>query len=327
MLVSLAAAVSVGSADIRFTDVWRVVGFHLMGVGGSVDPATDAIVWQLRLPRVLLAALVGAALAGSGAVFQGLLKNPLADPYILGVSSGAGLGAAIAIFTGWGVAWLGEWAVPVWAFLLGSCALVSVLQLARLGGAMRTDTLILAGVVVQAFFGAMLTYVIAMASAVEIQRIQYWLMGSVALREWKDALVVLPFLFGGMAVVWLLSKPLNLFALGERSAAHLGVSVERTRLLLLLAATLMTAAAVSVSGTIGFVGLIIPHIIRMMTGPDHRVLLPISALAGAVFLVWADTLARTVMDPRELPIGVITAMVGGPFFAWQLKRYALGRRD
>ncbi|SDX10691.1 iron complex transport system permease protein [Marininema mesophilum] len=326
LIVSMATSVSVGSAEVRFGDVWQVIAAHFLGRSGALDPATDAIIWQLRLPRVLLGALVGAALAGAGAVFQGLLKNPLADPFILGVSSGSALGAAIAVFTGWGVIWLGGWTVPVWAFLFGCLALLFVLQLSRLGGQLRTDTLILSGVVVQAFFGAMLTFVIAMASPVEIQRIQYWLMGSIALREWSEAIVIAPFLILGMITVWLMSRSLNLFALGERSAGHLGISVQRTRLTLLVVATLMTAAAVSVSGTIGFVGFIIPHIIRMLTGPDHRVLLPVSALAGAVFLVWADTLARTVLDPRELPIGVITALIGGPFFAWQLRRYTQGRQ-
>ncbi|SFS76781.1 FecCD family ABC transporter permease [Marininema halotolerans] len=326
LLLSMAASVSVGSADIRFADVWQVIMAHLLGKDGAIDAATDAIIWQLRFPRVLLGALVGAALAGAGAVFQGLLKNPLADPFILGVSSGSALGAAIAVFTGWGVALLGGWNVPVWAFLFGCVALFFVLQLSRLGGQVRTDTLILSGVVVQAFFGAMLTYVIAMASPVEIQRIQYWLMGSIALREWSEAMVMAPFLIVGMVTCWLMSRSLNLFALGERSAGHLGVSVQQTRLILLVASTLMTAAAVSVSGTIGFVGLIIPHILRMLTGPDHRILLPVSSLAGAVFIVWADTLARTVLDPRELPIGVITALIGGPFFAWQLRRYTMGRK-
>lgn len=317
LLLAMGAAVSWGSADIGSGDVWRTVGSRLIG-GEPVDPATDAIIWQIRLPRVVLSALVGAALAGAGVVFQGLLRNPLADPYILGVSSGAALGAALAIFTGAGAALLGEWTVPVWAFALGTLALFLVLGLA--GRVMRTETLILSGVVIQAFFGAMLTFVIAVSSAQEMQRIQFWIMGSVALREWRHTYAVLPFLLIGLTVVWLMARHLNLFSLGERSAGHLGISVRKTRTILLLSATLMTTAAVSVSGTIGFVGLIIPHIMRRMVGSDHRVLIPASVLAGAVFLVGADTVARTVMEPRELPIGVVTALIGAPFFAWQLKR-------
>ncbi|SDC83999.1 iron complex transport system permease protein [Melghirimyces thermohalophilus] len=317
LLFTMAAAICWGSTELGMADVGRVVASRFTGVS-AVDPAVDAIIWQIRLPRVVLAAMVGAALAGAGVVFQGLLRNPLADPYILGVSSGAALGAALAIFTGMGTAVLGAWTVPAWAFILASAALFLVLGLA--GKAMRTETLILSGVVVQAFFGALLTFVIAVASAEEMQRIQYWIMGSVALREWHHATAILPFLVLGLGLVWLMSGSLNLFSLGERSAGHLGVSVRRTRTVLLLTATLMTAAAVAVSGTIGFVGLIIPHVMRRLTGPDHRVLLPVSALAGAMFLVAADTLARTVMEPRELPIGVVTALIGAPFFAWQLRR-------
>lgn len=320
LLFSMALAISIGAADIGLLDAWAVIIKPVIPL--ETDTVTEAIIREIRLPRVVLAAVVGAALATAGAVFQGLLRNPLADPYILGVSSGAAVGAAVAIFTGWGAAWLGRWTVPLWAFVLAALALFCVLSLARVGGSMQRNTLILSGVVVQAFFGAILTYVIATVSAQEMQRIQYWLMGSVALRDWGHAMVVVPFLAGGLLLSWLLARALNLLALGERSAAHVGLPVERVRLLLLVTATLMTAAAVAVSGTIGFVGLIIPHFMRMLTGPDHRVLLPVSALGGAVFLVWADTGARMVMDPRELPIGVITAFIGAPFFAWLLRRHS-----
>ncbi|OYD07498.1 FecCD family ABC transporter permease [Paludifilum halophilum] len=323
LLFSAVTAVTMGAAEVGFFEVWQVIGHHLFGGWMSIpepDPATGAIVWKIRLPRLVLSVLVGASLAGAGVVFQGLLRNPLADPYILGVSSGAALGAAIALFTEWGSAVLGGWTVPAWAFALGCFALFLVLRLARVGSVLRTETLILSGVVIQTFFGAMLTYVIATISAEELKQIHLWLMGSLALRQWDQTMAVMPFLLTGTALIWMFSRQLNLFALGERSAGHLGVSVRRTRLWLLLMATLMTAAAVAVSGTIGFVGLIIPHIMRMIAGPDHRVLIPVSALAGAILLMWADTLARTVLDPRELPVGVITAFIGAPFFAWLLKR-------
>lgn len=319
LTLSMAVSISVGSAEIRLVDVWSTLTGR--GITSGSHSFTEAIIREIRLPRVVMAALVGAALAAAGTVFQGLLRNPLADPYILGVSSGAAVGAAIAIFTAWGVGWLGRWTVPLWAFVLGAVALACVLGLSRVGNRMRRETLILSGVVVQAFFGAILTYVIATVSAQEMQRIQYWLMGSVALRDWSHAMVVVPFLVGGLLLAWLHTRSLNLFALGERPAAHVGISVERVRLVLLVTATLMTAAAVSVAGTIGFVGLVIPHLMRMLAGSDHRVLLPVASLAGAVFLVWADTVARTVMEPRELPIGVVTALIGAPFFAWQLRRH------
>lgn len=323
LLLTIGGAVSIGSVDIPFVEVWRIIAQHLLGshewLGAAPDGVLEAIVWQIRLPRTLLAAMVGASLASAGVVFQGILRNPLADPYILGVSSGAALGAVIAIVTGWGTLLFGGWSLPGFAFLFASLSLFIVLRLARIENQMSTGTLILSGVVVQAFLGAVLTFVISL-SPEQLLEIHYWLMGSLALRDWSHAGIVLPFLVLGFPLMWACSRELNLFALGDRSAGHLGVPVEKVRFFLLVIASLITAGAVSVSGTIGFVGLVIPHIMRMLTGPDHRLLLPVSALTGAVFLVWADTIARVVMEPRELPIGVITAFVGAPFFAFLLRK-------
>jgi iron complex transport system permease protein len=320
LLFSLAAAVSVGSAEIGIGTVWRVIVDHVLtGNGAGMDP--DAvIIWELRLPRVILVALIGGTLAVAGTVFQGILRNPLADPYVLGVSSGAAVGSALIVITGWGLSLLGSWSLPLAAFAGAAVSVLLVLRLAQIRKHLQVTSLILAGVVVQAFFGAVLTLIISL-SPEELNRIQFWLMGSLALREWQHVEAVLPFCVGGFALCWLFSRELNLFALGDRSATHLGLSVSQVRLGLILLASLMTGAAVSVAGMIGFVGLVIPHIMRMLTGGDHRTLIPLSLLAGAIFLIWADALARVVLEPRELPLGVITAFVGAPFFAVILRKH------
>lgn len=321
LLFSLAAAVSVGSTEIGLGTVWRVVAAHLSPLGNEAQAGTDeVIIWELRFPRVVLVALIGGTLAVAGTVFQGLLRNPLADPYVLGVSSGASVGSALVVITGWGLSWLGQWALPLAAFVGAACSVLLVLRLARVRMELKVSSLILAGVVVQSFFGAVLTLIISL-SPEELNRIQFWLMGSLALREWQHVEVILPFSLGGVALCWFFSRELNLFALGDRSATHLGLSVTHVRLGLILLASLMTGAAVSVAGMIGFVGLVIPHMMRMLTGGDHRTLIPLSLLAGAIFLIWADALSRLVLAPRELPIGVITAFVGAPFFAVILRKH------
>ncbi|SEM90700.1 FecCD family ABC transporter permease [Lihuaxuella thermophila] len=324
LLFSVSTAVSLGSADIDPWTVWKVIITRLMGVSPQVtgvDEASVAIVWQLRLPRVLLAAVVGASLALAGVIFQGLLKNPLADPYILGVSSGSAVGAVLAILTGWGISWFGKWTVPAFAFIGACLALFLVVRLARTDAGVRTESLILSGVVVNAFFGAVLTFAISISREDLLQRIQFWLMGSFTLREWDHVWIVIPFLCIGLTVGLLMSRELNLLTLGDRPAYHLGVSVLHIRLFLLITASLVTAVAVSVSGTIGFVGLVIPHVIRLLTGADHRTLLPLSVLAGAVFLVWGDCLARSLLNPAELPVGAVTAFAGAPFFGYILRKH------
>ncbi len=318
-LFSIGLAVTLGSAEISMVTVWKIIIAHLFydTLPTDIDVAEDAIVWQLRLPRVILAAAVGASLAIAGVIFQGILKNPLADPYILGISSGAATGAVIAILTGWGALVLGKWTVPLYAFCGASLALLLVLRLAD--KKLRAETLILSGVVIQALFGSFLTFSLTISKD-EFQRIHYWLMGSFVLRDWEHVFILLPVLGASFLVAWRFSRELNLLGLGDRSAIHLGMNVGRIRLGLLLLASFVTAVAVSIAGTIGFVGLVIPHMIRMLTGADHRSLIPLSALAGAIFMVWGDTAARLLLSPRELPVGVITAFVGAPFFALLLKK-------
>jgi iron complex transport system permease protein len=319
LILSVSLGVFLGSTHVGFWTVWKVILQHTGLMDGvNMDEADAAIIWELRLPRVLLVGLVGACLATAGVIYQGLLKNHLADPYILGVSSGAAVGAALAIITGWGNR--SGWMLPLFAFLGACLALLLVLQLGRGRGASQATSLILAGVVIQAFFSAVLTLAIS-TSPEEMQRIQFWLMGSFAFRGWQHIGLMLPFFLIGFFVCWRFSRELNLMALGERSAHHLGVHVEKMRIFLLIIASLMTSAAVAVSGMIGFVGLVVPHIMRMLTGADHRFLLPLSALFGASFLIWADGLSRIVLAPQELPIGVVTAFVGAPFFAGILRRH------
>ncbi|MCF6093667.1 iron ABC transporter permease [Microaerobacter geothermalis] len=320
LFLSIIITVSVGSANLSILTVWQVISSHV-GFGNQMWEGTpaDSIIWNIRLPRVMLALIVGAALSLSGVTFQGILRNPLADPFVLGVSSGAALGAAFVIVSGWPVLFFGQWAIPIFAFITALITLAFVYYLAGLKGEVSLETIILAGVVVQAFAGALLTFIISISKE-KLQSIIYWLMGSLALSDWRQGIIVLIPLVIGFMIIWLHSRELNLFALGEREAYHLGTDVPRKRLLLLITASFMASAAVSIAGIIGFVGLVIPHMVRILFGPDHRFLIPLSGVLGAIFLLWADTLARTVIQPVELPIGVITALAGAPLFAYLLKK-------
>lgn len=306
-------ALSLGSSSIPISDVWKAL-FQ----PAHVDPATKAIIWQIRFPRVCVAALVGGALAVAGVIYQSLLRNPLADPYILGVSSGSAVGSVLAIISGWGISIFADWQVPLFSFTGAILALASVLMLTRTN--LQVQSLLLSGVVVNAFFAAVLTFLLSISNS-ELARIQFWLMGSFTLRDWTHVAVVLPVCLVGSFLVWLYSKELNIFSLGTLPATHLGVSVYWIRLFLLILASLITAVAVSISGMIGFVGLVIPHFVRMLLkSSDHRYLLPSSLLVGAIFLVGSDAISRVLFEPREIPVGVITACLGAPAFAILLQK-------
>jgi cobalamin transport system permease protein len=281
------------------------------------------ILLGIRLPRLLVTAMVGGALALAGAAFQALLRNPLASPYILGISGGGALGAVTAILLGFDVVLLGVSTRPLFAFAgcLFALGLLSVVAGRR--GRLRPHTLLLAGVVVNAFFAALIAFITYVVDPHHAIRIVRWLMGGVHLTTGAERLGAFVVLAVGTVVLLLESRALNLLALGDESARQLGVDVRRARTRTFLAASLLTAAAVALSGPIGFVGLVVPHAVRMIIGPDHRALLPVSLFAGGAFLVLADTVARTVRRPEELPVGIITAFVGAPFFLWLL---AGGRR-
>ncbi|HEX3160105.1 MAG TPA: iron ABC transporter permease [Gemmatimonadaceae bacterium] len=311
LLVTFLLAVRLGAVRLE-------VGQVLDAVLGRGDPTTVAIVRGLRLPRAVQTALVGAALAISGATFQALLRNALADPYVLGVSSGAAVGAVAAV--GFGLA-VSPWTVPAAAFVGAVVAMFVVFRIAAgAGPALDTRTLLLAGVVASAFFNAVILLALTFADAEAFRSAIFWMMGSTAGASWPRVLALLVYLVPGLLVLLALARPLNLMAVGERTAAYLGTRVARTRLLAYATASLVTAAAVAVSGAIGFVGLVIPHVVRLLWGSDNRFLLPASALLGASFLMLADAIARTVAAPAELPLGVVTAFVGVPFFAWLLRR-------
>lgn len=282
------------------------------------DLFTSEILWQIRLPRVLLAALIGILLAISGVILQGILRNPLADPYILGISAGGAVGAAISVALGAQFVIFGLSSLPITAFVFSLLAVIMVYKLSQVAGKSATETLVLAGVAFSAFASAVLSLIIIITG--NLQTIYFWLLGSLSNASWSNVITVIPYVLIGCAIAYFFSKELNALLLGEEMALTMGVDVENTRLVLIGAASLMTAAAVSVSGLIGFVGLIVPHWIRLLLGPNHRLLLPISALSGALLMVVADTISRTILSPLEIPIGIIMALVGAPFFLYLLRR-------
>ncbi len=315
LVLSVAAAVTVGAADLTVSDVLGSILARL-GIGTSpLDVLGDGIVWELRLPRVLTAGAVGAGLALSGAVMQALTRNQLADPYLLGLSSGASLGAVSVLLLG------ATLLLPVAAFAGALLALVATLGLAGALGPVTPTRTVLAGVAVSSLGGAITSFVIFWTATGDSYReILSWLLGSLAGARWPElAIAGIALLVLGVPLM-LTGRILDAFAFGDTAAASLGIGVQRTRWMLLGATALLTGALVSVSGAIGFVGLVLPHAVRLLVGPGHRALLPLSALVGAVFLIWADTLARTLFDPRELPVGVVTALIGAPVFAALLAR-------
>lgn len=315
LVVTVLVAVTIGPADLGVAEVARSIAGHLGLPVEAVPRLHDAIVWDLRLPRVLTAAAVGAGLAIAGAVMQSLTRNPLADPYLLGLSSGASLGAVAVLVVG--VSLL----LPVAAFAGALLALVATLALARSGSTLSPGRTVLAGLAVSQMAAAGTSFVIFWSSTGDSYReILNWLLGSLAGATWASVAIAGIAVIVVGAVLVLSATRLDAFAFGDTSAAALGIDVDRTRWTLMTVVALLTGAMVAVSGAIGFVGLILPHAVSSLTGPAHRRLLPVAALSGAVFLIWADTLARTVFDPRELPVGIVTALIGVPVFAFLLRR-------
>ncbi|MEZ0396856.1 MAG: iron ABC transporter permease [Anaerolineales bacterium] len=317
LFLALAAGLSiaVGSVFIPPADLWRV----LTGRPPEQVAQATVIILTLRLPRTLLIALTGAALGGSGAAYQGVFRNPLADPYLIGVASGAGLGAVAAMSLRWPYSPLGLLAVPAAAFLGALLTVFLVYFLARVGKVVPTTNLILAGVAVSAFASA-LTSFLMLRSTGELHRAVAWLLGGSTIAGWKPALIILPYLTIGLGLLVLSGHALNLLQFGDEQAAQMGLPVTRAKTVILLAASLTTAAAVAFSGVIGFIGLILPHVMRLWFGPDYRRLLPLAALGGAGALLVADVLARLILRPQELPVGLVTAVAGAPFFLWVLRR-------
>ncbi|WP_409375184.1 FecCD family ABC transporter permease [Streptomyces justiciae] len=318
LLVLVPVAAGVGAYPIPVGDVLASV-LHQVGLGGrELDRVAESVLWNVRFPRIVLALLVGASLGCAGALMQGVFGNPLAEPGVIGVSSGAAVGAVAAI--AFGVNFLGTWTVSAFAFVAGLGTVLLVYAMSRSGGRTEVVTLILTGIAVNAFAGALIGLFLFFADTAAVNQITFWQLGSLAQATWPKVLAVLPCAVLGLAVAPLYARRLDLLSLGERPARHLGVDVERLRVVLVLVIALLTAAAVSVAGIISFVGLVVPHLLRMAAGPGHRFLVPGSALLGAGVLLGADLAARTVAVPAELPLGVLTALLGSPFFFWLLRR-------
>jgi iron complex transport system permease protein len=319
LLGLIIVSTSLGYLDLKPFEVARIISakaLHLEDVLALLDELHRTVVLEVRLPRILTAAIVGGGLAISGVVFQGLLLNPLADPYTLGVSAGAAFGASIALLFDVGA--FGVYSIPLSAFVGAVLTLFAVIYLSAGGGGLSSNNLILSGIIVAAILSAGISFLKYIADE-QVAIIIFWLMGSLASKTWTD--VALTCLFVGLgAIVFLFyARDLNLMALGRRSAASLGVNTRRVSLILLITASLVAAACVSVSGIIGFVGLLVPHMMRALTGPDNRRLIPVSLLTGAVLLLCADTTTRALL-PSEIPIGVLTALIGGPFFCYIFRK-------
>jgi iron complex transport system permease protein len=320
LLAALVLSVAVGSVFIAPSTMFGILFTRLRGLPEPEALQSYAtILFSLRLPRTLLVALAGAGLAGSGAAYQGLFRNPLSDPYLIGVASGAGLGAIIAMSAGGSATFLGLFAVPVAAFAGALLTVTLVYQLARVGRTLPTTNLILAGVAVSAFATAITSFLMLLSTG-EVRRALVWLLGGSSMSGWQPVAAVLPYITLGLVLLMTTGHALNVFQFGEEQAQQLGLPVGRVRLLVVTAASLTTAAAVSFAGIIGFIGLIVPHLVRFLWGTDYRRILPLSTLGGATLLLLADVLARVVMAPQELPVGIITALAGAPFFLWVLRR-------
>jgi iron complex transport system permease protein len=316
----LLLSVAVGSVFIRPELLFELISRRMTGAQLAIEARPfDTILFNLRLPRTLLIALVGAALSGSGAAYQGLFRNPLADPYLIGVASGGGLGAVIAMSVRWPYSTVGLLAIPVSAFAGALLTVFIVYQMARIGRTIPVTNLILAGVAVSSFATALTSFWMINSTG-EVRRALVWLLGGSTLSGWQPVLAVLPYVLIGMGTLLTLGHALNVLQFGDEQAKQLGLPTERVRRVIIVAATMTTAAAVSFAGIIGFVGLIVPHIMRLVWGGDYRRLLPLAMLNGATLLLVADVLARVVMAPQEIPVGIITALAGGPFFLWVLRR-------
>lgn len=329
VLITALLGVFISSVPVPVSTIIHIVLEKSIGMGWLSDVAKnqEMIIWNIRLPRVLLAFFVGASLALAGAAFQGLLRNPLADPYTIGVSSGASLGAVFVLFFQVSIFGLGSFTLPVVAILGGFAALLIVFGLVRLSSrSLAIETIILAGIIVSAFIGAVVSLIISLSDQDSMTQIIYWLYGSVGMRGWSHVRLIIPFMLIGSFILFYHYRELNALALGEEAADHIGVNVKKGKTYILIGASLITGAAVAVSGSIGFVGLVIPHLVRLVTGPNHRHVLPLSLLVGGAFLILADLVSRTIIAPEELPIGVITALIGTPVFALLLIKERMGRR-
>lgn len=319
LIVALLLSAAIGAVAIPPLDVARLLIARLLPASTGVSDTYATILFDIRLPRTILVAITGAALSGSGAAYQGLFRNPLADPYLLGIASGAGLGAVFAMALQWPSSTISFLAVPIAAFIGALLTALLVYSLARVGRTTPISTLLLAGVAVGAFMTSLSTFLM-LRSQGELRRAINWMLGGYALGGWSPVLAVLPEIIVGLGVLLLVGRPLNVLQFGDDQARQLGLNVDRVKRVVIIAASLTTAAAVAFSGIIGFVGLAVPHLVRLVWGGDYRRLMPLSIIGGAAGLLLTDIIARTALAPQELPLGVITALIGAPFFVWLLRR-------
>ena len=316
LMLTMAVCSFIGTEKVSLRAVLEGIGPQ-----GTANPDYEIFV-KVRLPRIFLAAIVGAALASSGVICQALLRNPLADPYILGISSGAGLGAIIAVISGLNWTFAGRSPIAVFAFIGALGTVWLVWFLGRLTGKFHITGLLLAGVVVNTFFSAIIMFLTLVAKSQQVYATMFWLMGYMTEEDFRVLWVAAGCVTGGMVALFYVAAPLNAISFGEQDARSMGINTARTRIIAFAITAFITAIAVSLSGLVGFVGLVVPHAVRLVFGPDHRQLLPLSGIVGAIFLVVADTFARVIVAPAQLPVGVVTAIVGGPFFLILLVKYS-----
>ncbi|MBT3313184.1 MAG: iron ABC transporter permease [Anaerolineae bacterium] len=321
LLISFLFSIALGAVFIPPQTILRILAAQLPGFNIMPDWSNSfaAIILAIRLPHTILVALTGAALASSGAAYQGLFRNPLADPYLIGVASGAGLGAVFAMSIHWPNNMLGFYLVPIGAFIGAILTVVLVYNLARVNGLVPLTTLILAGVAVGAFASALTSYLM-LRSDLQLHRAISFLLGGSPMTGWNPVKAALPYMVIGMGLLSLSGHMLNVLQFGEEEAKQMGLSVNWAKIFIIIVASLTTAVAVAFSGVIGFIGLVVPHMIRIIWGPDYRRLIPLSILGGASALLMADMLARILLAPSSLPVGIVTALAGAPFFLWILRR-------
>jgi iron complex transport system permease protein len=322
LILTIIFSVAIGPMQISPIDVYAVLTKNIPIIGNLVESGASEIetevILQVRLPRVFAAAIVGVALTCAGVVLQGLLRNPMADPYVLGISAGASLGASLAIAFGFGISFIGFlYAIPLMAFIGALGTIFIVYNISSRSGGVSMLTLLLIGIAANSFLSAIVALVQLISSEV-LHGIVFWILGSLQVSGWNHVFVATPLILIGICMIYFYARDLNMISLGEAQAKHLGVDAESLNKKMLVCASLITAAAVSISGIIGFIGLIIPHITRLLVGPDHRILIPSSSLLGAIVLILCDTLARTIMSPAEIPVGIITSLLGCPFFVYLL---------